>query len=253
MKPMTQLIQQFQEVMSNVNVEPRSKLASQDLFSLLDLTCLEDTTDDAIADLSVKAKKYETAAVCVYPEKLCAIDPTYKGKRATVVNFPTGDLDAIKVVKHIETIAQRCSVEEIDYVFPYQAYLEGAVSASLLHVKEVRDVCLEYQLNLKVIMETGCFASIQDIYEASQRLLDLGCPFLKTSTGKVPAGATNEAVFAISSAIASGGFSAGIKCSGGVRTAEIAERYILIAETVLKCKVDADWFRIGSSSLLGLA
>ena len=105
--------------------------------------------------------------------------------------------------------------------------------------------------SVKAILETGQLQGADMIREAGTLALDAGADFLKTSTGKVPVGATPEAVRTLLELIAARGSDAGVKASGGVRTLEDAETYLAIADEVM----GADWaspktFRFGASGLL---
>ena len=77
-----------------------------------------------------------------------------------------------------------------------------------------------------------------------------GAAFLKTSTGKVGAGASPEAARVLLDAVRDAGHG-GVKVSGGVRTAEQADAYVALAAEVMGAGwVAPDTFRIGASSLL---
>jgi deoxyribose-phosphate aldolase len=60
-----------------------------------------------------------------------------------------------------------------------------------------------------------------------------GADFVKTSTGKMPAGASLEAVAAMLEAISSADRPIGLKPSGGIRTFEEAMQYIELADSVM--------------------
>ena len=92
---------------------------------------------------------------------------------------------------------------------------------------------------------------MQTIYQVSKDLIATGCDFLKTSTGKLPQGASLDAVFAMLSAIKDSGRQCGIKVSGGVKTPQQALCFAQLAEIVCGIKINRNWFRLGSSSILG--
>jgi len=82
-----------------------------------------------------------------------------------------------------------------------------------------------------------------------------GADFVKTSTGKIPAGATIPAARTMMEAARDHrretGRHAGIKVSGGIRKAEQAAEYIHLLERVLGPDwLTPDLFRIGASALL---
>ena len=111
------------------------------------------------------------------------------------------------------------------------------------------------EAKLKVILETGALVTPENIRKAAILALYSGADFIKTSTGKGYPGATPEAVYTMCKVLKKyhsiTGNKAGIKISGGVRTAEDAVKYYTIVKEVL----GNDWlnnelFRIGASSLV---
>ena len=81
-----------------------------------------------------------------------------------------------------------------------------------------------------------------------------GADFIKTSTGKIYAGATPEAAYVMCQCIKEYyekcGRMVGFKASGGVRTTADALKYYTIVKEVLGEKwLNKDYFRIGASSL----
>ena len=69
------------------------------------------------------------AAICIWPRFVAqargrSSDPTIAVKIATVVNFPSGDMEVADVVAEArEAIAD--GADEIDLVIPYRALLAG--------------------------------------------------------------------------------------------------------------------------------
>lgn len=221
------------------------------IASLIDLTLLDiNASASDIHDLVIKAKKYGVAAVCVFPEHLKYIASEITIKRSTVVNFPGGEQPLPQVLNQLKNIITTHQVDEIDYVFPYQTYLSGHKAEAMGHSREIIQLCKQHHLLVKVILETGALPSSEIIYEMSSDIIKSGCDFLKTSTGKIPQGATLPAVSAILKAILDSQSNCGLKVSGGVKTVEQALAYMKLAEEVLNRPVDKTWFRIGASSLL---
>jgi deoxyribose-phosphate aldolase len=86
-------------------------------------------------------------------------------------------------------------------------------------------------------------------------LLDHGADFLKTSTGKISIGATEEAVAAMLKALwqcaQKNGVVKGLKISGGIKTRAQAKLYMDMAtEYFGKDYLVPKTFRIGASTLL---
>ena len=229
----------------------RSHFNMKNIPSLIDLTLLDhQATVHDINQLTTKGIQKHVAALCVLPQHLDLIPETSPIPRATVVNFPTGNESRPQVLQAIDYIATHHIINEIDYVFPYQAYLDGDRDHALSCCAEAFKHCQEHGLLFKVILETGALPSSEMIYQLSTDVINNGCDFLKTSTGKITTGATLPAATAMLSAIIDSKKTCGIKLSGGIRTIEQAESYILLAEDMMKATVDKSWFRLGASGLL---
>lgn len=227
-----------------------NKAMAQFIFPLLDLTRLEDDKDDkAVAALCQEAEG--VAAVCVYSRFI----PTAKKilnhssvKIATVCNFPSGSESLQKVIAEINT-AKELGAHEIDLVFPYEAFLEGKLDFVANFLNHSRDACGTH--TLKVILETGALPDIDNIIQASEMALECGADFLKTSTGKIPVGATLEAAAAMLFTIKKQNPKAGFKASGGVKTVAAASQYIALAQHIMgENWITPETFRFGASSLL---
>lgn len=220
-------------------------------ISVLDLTLLDPLAPEAeLIKLGENANLNQVAAVCVFPNDLQKILVTPAIKRATVVNFPGGNQTTQEVLTEINTIISNNQVEEIDYVFPYQSYLAGNETSALNQSKQAYELCHQQGLTFKVILETGALPSLESIYKISNELINQGCDFLKTSTGKITQGATLSSAFTILKAIKDNNLNCGLKVSGGVKKTEQAFSYMALAEQLLGIQVDKSWFRIGASSLL---
>ena len=245
------LEQAFIAALDHVNINKiNDKALCQRAISLIDLTLLdENTTGQALALLQHKANLYQVAAICVFPDALSRIKSSDTIKRATVVNFPHGHDPLEKTLRDLEHIIQH-HPDEIDYVFPWENYLKGLHKASLTHCQQTQSLCRKNNIGFKVILETGAFPTAKSIYQLSRELIAIGCDFLKTSTGKIPTGATPLAAFSMLKAIKDSGSSGGIKVSGGIKEPEQAFLYMNLASHMLKRDLDKTWFRIGASSLL---
>ena len=89
---------------------------------------------------------------------------------------------------------------------------------------------------------------------AARLAIEHGADFVKTSTGKIPVGATLEAVRSMAAVVAEtakGGRTVGLKPSGGIRTFDEAMSYIAAAESVLGTGwATPSTFRFGATGLL---
>lgn len=223
---------------------------ARQVLSLLDLTSLEASDDDAhIEALCTRARTPfgSVAAVCIHGPfvQLCRRALAGTGvKVATVVNFPHGRPNASAAALETRTLVAS-GADEIDMVLPFDA---------LTRARDVVAACREAcgtDVTLKVILETGALVETGRIAEASRIAIAAGADFIKTSTGKLPVGATPEAAKTMLAAIRGSGRPVGFKAAGGVRTLEQAQIYIGLAEAAL----GAGWctpktFRIGASGLL---
>ncbi len=223
----------------------------QTIAPLIDLTLLDNhATPRDINALVSNANQHHVAAVCILPEHLNYLTPSCGVNLTTVINFPSGNESQQQVLNTIERITALHHINEIDYVFPYQAYLAGQKIGALTHCHHVYSRCKEHGLTFKVIIETGALPSIEVIYELSSAILKNGCDFLKTSTGKIANGATIPAAFSILSAIIDSAKTCGIKVSGGIKTIDQALTFLQLAEYMFKHSLNNTHFRIGASSLL---
>ncbi|MEN0088379.1 MAG: deoxyribose-phosphate aldolase, partial [Pseudomonadota bacterium] len=226
-------------------------------ISMIDLTNLNDDCTAADIDtLCATAKATDsrpaTAAVCVWPAFVAQSKQALSGSTvrvATVVNFPHGGTDTAAVA--IEAInALEDGADEIDLVFPYQAWMAGDVETATEQVQAVRAV-VESPAQLKVIIETGELANADLIEAASLMCIDGGADFIKTSTGKVAENATLESARIMLGAIAKSDGGTGFKPAGGIRTFEEARDHLALAASIM----GEGWatpltYRFGASSLL---
>ncbi len=223
-------------------------------ISLVDLTNLNDDCDEAaVVALCERARRYGTAAVCVWPDFVAAAATELAGtgvEIATVVNFPTGDERVFSVVGQTER-ALDDGATEIDLVLPYRAVAAGDHAHAAAMVRAVRSASAG-RARLKVILETGELVDTDVVRAAAELAVGEGADFIKTSTGKSAVSATTDAVTTMMQVVAEAGRPVGVKPSGGISSADDAERYIGLAEAVMGDGwVGPATFRFGASSLLG--
>lgn len=229
------------------------------LLNFLDVTCLEEQVTQteliSLCDL-IRQSPQLPAAICVYPQHLAFVKSQLSDLAlafATVVNFPYGK-SQIETVKREIHEALKLGATELDIVMPYEAFLD---TMDLTLVKDFITVCRK-EINgralFKLILETGEIEDRVAIYELSLVACEAGVDFIKTSTGKVPCGATLEASSAILKAIKDFNQQqrrlVGLKVSGGVRTAAQANAFY----DQVKTNMGESWltpklFRIGASQL----
>ncbi|MGZ5269786.1 MAG: deoxyribose-phosphate aldolase, partial [Ramlibacter sp.] len=192
------------------------------------------------------------AAVCVWP-RFAALARRHLPAAiavAAVANFPAGGDDTDAAVRDTRAIVD-AGAQEVDVVLPYHRLQQGDVAAVANLLGAVRRAC--DGLRLKVILESGALDDAL-VTRASQLALAAGADFLKTSTGKIPAGASLRAAALMLDAIAAdpaAAASAGFKASGGIRTVADAAAYIDLVESRLGAQaLGPARLRIGASSLL---
>jgi deoxyribose-phosphate aldolase len=229
--------------------------AARIALSCLDLTSLNDGDDAAaIATLCAKARSAfgDVAAVCVWPRFVAQARAVLPAaiRVAAVANFPEGALDADRALRDTAAILE-AGGDEVDLVLPYRAFLAGQRREAAALVAAVRRACAGR--TLKLIIESGELKDAAPIRDACRLGLDEGVDFLKTSTGKVPVGATPEAARTMLEAIASHprASDVGFKASGGVRTVRDAAVYIDLVRTQLgEAALAPTRLRFGASGLL---
>lgn len=238
---------------------PDLKAAALRALQLMDLTTLnDDDTDAKVIALchDAKTKVGTTAAVCIYPRfvpiarKTLLAQGTPNVQIATVTNFPHGN-DDIEIAVTETKAAIAYGADEVDVVFPYRALIAGNETVGFELVKQCKAACGDKLL--KVIIETGELKTEELIKTASRIAIEAGADFIKTSTGKVPVNATPEAAEIMLTVIRDMGVAdrVGFKPAGGVKTAEDAAQYLVMADRIL----GAEWannkhYRFGASSLL---
>ena len=248
------------------SIKREAKLQALDLaVRMVDLTTLEGAdTPGKIRAMCAKALRPDpadpgvppVAAVCVYPDLvgICraelAASPVAVASVATA--FPSGRASlAVKLADVAEAVA--AGADEVDMVIDRGAFLAGRYGQVFQEVRQVREAC--GGAHLKVILETGELATLDNVARASWLAMLAGADFIKTSTGKVSPAATPPVTLVMLAAARDyaqvTGRRVGVKVAGGVRSAKEAIRYlVLVRETAGAAWLTPDLFRIGASSLL---
>lgn len=221
-------------------------------LSCIDLTSLNDNDSlDSITALCTQAIKHAVAAVCIYPQFVShawqqLINTSIK--IATVANFPHGTSPFTDVAQTIQQ-ALLDGADEIDIVIPYHLYKTHNQQDVREFIQQCKFYCNK-KLVLKIILETGAL-SPGNIQQACEDAIAGGADFIKTSSGKISIGATEEAARIILSTIKSSAQKIGFKVSGGIRSVEQAQLYANLAKDYLgEAAINPIQFRIGASSLV---
>jgi deoxyribose-phosphate aldolase len=222
-----------------------------DILALLDHTCLDPDTDTEKLH-ACWPYVASVAAICVRPERVALVkkhSPTTPV--AAVVNFPLGNDNLLQIQRSLDQCLND-GVDEIDYVFPYQAYLTGDKLTAVKNLQAVRQQL--GAVRLKVILETGQYPHMEAIRSACLACIGAGADFIKTSTGTRTPGATLNAAAAIFVTIQQLGQKhrpVGCKISGGIDQLAKITPYINLAQLIFgQAWLNPGRFRIGSSKLL---
>ncbi len=235
-------------------IEDETRRTALRVLRLIDLTTL-DPSDDA-ARVAALAQQATTphgpvAALCILPAFVAHARRALRGsgvRVATVSNFPHGTAGPDATRAEIEA-ARAAGADEIDVVMPYRAFMEGDRGAAAKLLAAARAATGAGAL--KVILETGALADPSLIRAAAELALAHGADFLKTSTGKINAGATPKAARILVEVIGGGSRPCGLKLSGGVRTLSHAAAYLRMHDDAFGPEAATpERLRIGASSLL---
>jgi len=234
-------------------------------IAMIDLTTLEGAdTPGKVRAMCAKALRPDpadpavppVAAVCVYPDLVATARAVLAGSTVAIASvataFPSGRASLAVKLADVRDAVQS-GADEVDMVIDRGAFLAGHYGQVYAEVRAVREAC--GTAHLKVILETGELATLDNVARASWLAMLAGADFIKTSTGKVSPAATLPVTLVMLEAVRdyreSHGRQVGVKAAGGIRTAKDAIRYlVLVNETVGDDWLDPDWFRIGASSLL---
>jgi deoxyribose-phosphate aldolase len=234
-------------------------------ISMVDLTTLEGAdTPGKVRSLCAKARRPDpgdpsapaVAAVCVYPDLVSTAVDALRGSDVQVASvataFPSGRA-ALATKLHDVREAVSAGATEIDMVIDRGAFLAGRYLQVFEEIVATKAECGD--AHLKVILETGELATLDNTRRASWLALLAGGDFIKTSTGKVNPAATPPVALVMLQAVRDfadlSGELRGVKLAGGIRTSKEAVRYlVMVNEVAGEQWLDAHLFRFGASSLL---
>jgi deoxyribose-phosphate aldolase len=234
------------------------------IYGCIDLTTLNTTdTKDTVRQLVERVNKAEgvnpalpnVAAICTYPVFVEVVRQSLLAKNVRIASVAAGfpSAQTFTEVKIAETaLAVMAGADEIDVVMNLGYFADDAYEELTDELSEIKASCRDAKL--KVILETGALTTAANIRRAAILALYSGADFIKTSTGKDCPGATPEAVYVMCCVLKQyaelSGRRAGIKISGGVRTAdEAVVYYTLVREMLGEEWLNSDLFRIGASHL----
>jgi len=247
------------------SIKKKAKLQALDMaITMVDLTTLEGAdTPGKVRAMCAKARHPDVtdpappvAAVCVYPDLVPVAKQALAGSSvrvaAVATAFPSGRASlAVKLADVQDAVS--AGADEVDMVIDRGAFLAGRYGLVYAEIKAVRDAC--GPAHLKVILETGELATLDNVARASWLAMMAGADFIKTSTGKVTPAATPAVALVMLAAVRdfeqTAGRRVGVKVAGGIRTAKDAIRYlVLVNEVAGPAWLSPGLFRIGASTLL---
>ena len=234
-------------------------------ISMVDLTTLEGAdTEGKIRSLCAKARRPDpsdasvppVAAVCCYPDLVATAVDALRGSSVGVASvataFPSGRA-ALETKLHDVRDAVAAGATEIDMVIDRGAFLSGRYLQVFEEIVATKAACGD--AHLKVILETGELATLDNVRRASWLSLIAGGDFIKTSTGKISPAATPPVALVMLEAARdyaeATGQVRGVKLAGGIRTSKEAVRYLVMVNEVAGDRwLSPHLFRFGASSLL---
>jgi len=227
------------------SIKREAKMQALDMaVRMVDLTTLEGAdTPGKVRALCAKARRPD-------PDDPAVGSPVAVASVATA--FPSGRASLPVKLADVRDAVQ-AGADEVDMVIDRGAFLAGRYGQVYEEMQQVREVC--GNAHLKVILETGELATLDNVSRASWLAMLAGADFIKTSTGKVTPAATPPVTLVMLAAVRDyarvTGRRVGVKVAGGIRTAKDAIRYlVLVRETAGPAWLTPALFRIGASSLL---
>lgn len=234
------------------------------VLNMIDLTTLEGKdTQGKVRQMCYKANHLHdsfpglpsVAAVCVYPSMVKLAKSLVKNSTVKVASvstaFPSGQAP-IDVKISDTKFAVDQGADEIDMVISRGKFLAGEFSFVYDEIAQIKEVCGKSRL--KVILETGELATLDNVRKASDLAIHAGADFIKTSTGKIQPAATMQVTYTMLMAIRDyydeTGIMIGMKPAGGISNSKLALHNLVMVKEVLGEEwLTNKWFRFGASSL----
>lgn len=213
-------------------------MEKKEILHHVDHTLLAQTTTWAqLQVICDDAIRYETASVCIPPDRVKQVKEYVCGRMAvcTVIGFPNGyHTTAVKALETEEALDN--GADEIDMVINLGMVKEKRFHDVETEIRTMKDIC-DNKI-LKVIVET-CFLTEEEKIRMCEIVTSAGADYIKTSTGFGGGGATFEDVALFAKHI---GPDVKIKAAGGITSFEDAQRFIELGAS-----------RLGTSRLVRLA
>lgn len=247
------------------SIKGESKLQGLKMaLNMIDLTTLEGKdTPGKVKQMCYKAQHLHdahpglptVAAVCVYPSMVRIAKAEVKNSGVKVASvstaFPSGQAPLDVKIKDTQFAVDE-GADEIDMVISRGKFLAGEYAYVFDEIATIKETC--GKARLKVILETGELATLDNVRKASDLAIYAGADFIKTSTGKIQPAATMQVTYTMLMAIKDyfdkTGNMIGMKPAGGISTSKLAlHNLVMVNEILGSAWLTNEWFRFGASSL----
>lgn len=258
-------MEELRKIIAEKVVQNDTEEVKRFLFSSMDYTTLKCTdSEQSVMAFVDRVNKWDDerpdlphpAAICVYPCFASIVNECLEvdGVEIACVSGSFPSSQTFLEVKTVETaLAIKDGATEIDMVMPVGRFLAGDEEGVTDEIREMKAVCGD-DVRLKVILETGCLKTPENIRKASFLAMNAGADFIKTSTGKEAVSATPDAAYVMCQCIKEyyqqTGRKVGFKPAGGINSSMDAIIYYTIVKEVLGEEwLNHEHFRIGTSRL----
>ena len=247
------------------SIKNESKLLGLKLaLNMIDLTTLEGKdTSGKVKQMCYKARHLHdvhpglptVAAVCVYPSMVRIAKKEVDGSGVKVASvstaFPSGQAPLDVKIRDTQFAVDE-GADEIDMVISRGKFLTGEYNYVFDEIATIKEA--SGKARLKVILETGELATLDNVRLASEIAIHAGADFIKTSTGKIQPAATMQVTYTMLMAIRDHydktGVMIGMKPAGGISTSKLAlHNLVMVKEILGSAWLTNEWFRFGASSL----
>ena len=212
--------------------------AQRGIGAFIDHTLLKaEATPADIDHAAQQGREFGTATVCINGRWVERVRKALEGspvKTCAVVGFPLGAMaTSVKADEARQAIADGAA--ELDMVMSLGEAKAGHWDLVGKDIAAV--IAAAGTVPVKVILETALL-NPPEIVQASLVAMEAGAAFVKTSSGFHGAGGAMEQAVRLMRRTVGGQF--GVKASGGVRTAEMAIRFLAAGANRLGCSATAD-------------
>ena len=173
--------------------ENDTKEVKKFLLGSVELTTLKTTDcDESVLKFTEKVNEFEekypdlphVATICVYPCFASIVSKSLEVEGVEVAcvsgSFPSSQ--ALLEIKIAETaLALKDGATEIDMVMSVGKFLSGDYETVCDEISEMKATCGDHKL--KVILETGCLKTAENIKKASILSMYAGADYIKSATG----------------------------------------------------------------------